>query len=81
MQTELIDELAQAGDSLVVVDFYAKWCAACKAIFPKYLQMAELHPDIIFLKCDFDEVRTLTFPSANSSHVPSIVGLMLITIP
>jgi thiol-disulfide isomerase/thioredoxin len=32
---ELLDALSTAGDRLVVVHFYAAWCAACKGLHPK----------------------------------------------
>lgn len=32
---EFLDALSQAGDRLVIVEFYATWCASCKALFPK----------------------------------------------
>ncbi|KAK9817765.1 hypothetical protein WJX72_001869 [[Myrmecia] bisecta] len=51
---ELVNELAAAADRLVVVDFYAQWCAACRALFPKLCQLCNDNPDILVLKVDWD---------------------------
>jgi len=52
---QLVDELADAGDKLVVVEFYAPWCNACKALFPKVCRMMEDHKDdVVFLKVSFE---------------------------
>lgn len=32
---EFLEALSQAGDRLVIVEFYGSWCASCKALFPK----------------------------------------------
>jgi len=72
---ELVDLLADAGDRLVVVDFFAPWCGACRGVMPKALQLVEKYagegpPDpsapggapedgVIFVKLNFDENRRL----------------------
>lgn len=32
---EFVDALSQAGDRLVIVEFFGTWCASCRALFPK----------------------------------------------
>lgn len=32
---EFVGALSQAGERLVIVDFYGTWCASCRALFPK----------------------------------------------
>lgn len=32
---EFLTALSQAGDKLVIVEFYGTWCASCRALFPK----------------------------------------------
>lgn len=56
---EFLDALSQAGDKLVIVEFYGTWCGSCRALFPKLCRTAEEHPDILFLKVDFDKNKPM----------------------
>ena len=49
-------QLEAAGDTLVVVDFYATWCGPCIAIAPRIEEMSKGDfSSIKFLKVDVDE--------------------------
>ncbi|XWS77335.1 hypothetical protein CRYUN_Cryun01aG0252200 [Craigia yunnanensis] len=56
---EFLSALSQAGDRLVIVEFYGTWCASCRALFPKLCKTAQEHPEIIFLKVNFDENKPM----------------------
>ncbi|KAF8400983.1 hypothetical protein HHK36_014286 [Tetracentron sinense] len=56
---EFLSALSQAGDKLVIVEFYGTWCASCRALFPKLCKTAEEHRDILFLKVNFDENKPM----------------------
>lgn len=56
---ELVDSLLNAGDKLVVVNFYSPGCGGCKALHPKISQLAELHPDAQFLKVNYEVHKSM----------------------
>ncbi|KAJ7973714.1 thioredoxin-like 2, chloroplastic [Quillaja saponaria] len=56
---EFLSALSEAGDRLVIVEFYGTWCASCRALFPKLCRTAEDHPDIVVLKVNFDENKPM----------------------
>ncbi|MED6148547.1 hypothetical protein PIB30_054110 [Stylosanthes scabra] len=56
---EFLNALGEAGDRLVIVEFYGTWCASCRALYPKLCRTAEEHPEIVFLKVNFDENKPM----------------------
>ncbi|KAI3977543.1 hypothetical protein MKX01_000456 [Papaver californicum] len=56
---ELFDTLLNAGDKLVVVEFYSPGCGGCRALHPKICQIAGLNQDAIFLKVNYEEHKVM----------------------
>lgn len=53
-----LDE-AMAANNVVVIKFYASWCRACKAMHPKFEQLADSFPQMQFREILFDENKKL----------------------
>lgn len=56
---EFKTELGVAGDTLVVVEFTATWCAPCQAIAAKYDEFSRRHEAGKFLKVDVDQCKVI----------------------
>ncbi|KAF8116182.1 hypothetical protein N665_0020s0038 [Sinapis alba] len=58
---ELVDSLTNAGDKLVVVDFFSPGCGGCKALHPKLCQLAEQNPEVQFLQVNYEEHKSMCY--------------------
>ncbi|KAJ4960193.1 hypothetical protein NE237_020103 [Protea cynaroides] len=58
---EFVDALSNAGDRLVIVDFYSPGCGGCKALHPKVCQFAESNPNALFLKINYEDLKPMCY--------------------
>ncbi|KAJ0979139.1 hypothetical protein J5N97_014613 [Dioscorea zingiberensis] len=58
---DLVDSLINAGNKLVIVDFYSPGCGGCKALHPKICQFAEMNPDVQFLQVNYEEHKSMCY--------------------
>ncbi|XP_021283225.1 thioredoxin-like 1-1, chloroplastic [Herrania umbratica] len=58
---DLVDSLMNAGDKLVVVDFFSPGCGGCKALHPKICQLAEMNPEVQLLQVNYEEQKSMCY--------------------
>ena len=59
-------------NAMVIVDFWAPWCAPCKGFAPVYEKASEAHPDVVFAKVNTDEEQELA-GSFGIRSIPTLV--------
>ncbi|ERM94538.1 thioredoxin-like 1-1, chloroplastic [Amborella trichopoda] len=58
---ELVDYLQNAGNKLVILDFYSPSCGGCRALHPKICQFAEMNPDMLFFQVNYEEHKAMCY--------------------
>ena len=66
-------EQVVTGNDMVIVDFWAPWCAPCRAFAPTFEQASEQHTDVVFAKVNTEDQQEL----ASAFQIRSIPTLML----
>lgn len=61
------------NNSIVILDFWASWCAPCRNFAPTFESASEKYPDVVFGKINTEEQQEL----AGSFGVRSIPTLMV----
>ncbi|KAI3944854.1 hypothetical protein MKW92_034666 [Papaver armeniacum] len=59
--TELVHSLLDAGDKLVILDFYSPGCGGCKALHPKICQIAEQNPNALIFKVNYEDLKPMCY--------------------
>ncbi|MEO5699505.1 MAG: thioredoxin family protein [Casimicrobiaceae bacterium] len=56
-----------------IIDFWAPWCAPCRAFAPVFTEAAKRHPDLLFAKVNTEDEQAL----AGHFNIRSIPTLMI----
>lgn len=60
-------------NDVVLIDFWADWCAPCKRFEPIYEEAAERHTDVVFGKVDTEDQQALA-AGAGITSIPTIMA-------
>ena len=71
--SENFDQVVAEHD-LVVVDFWAEWCAPCLSFNPVLERVAERYPDVAFAKVDIEDQTDL----AKEFDVQSVPAVLIL---
>jgi thioredoxin 1 len=59
-------------EGIVLIDFWAEWCAPCRSFAPIFEKASERHPDITFAKVDTEAEQELSAAYGITS-IPTLV--------
>ncbi len=54
------NEIIQKPNQLIIVDFWAEWCAPCRILTPILQDVSTNFNNVIFAKCNVDENPIVT---------------------
>lgn len=71
---EITDAKFISDDGVVIIDFYADWCAPCKMFAPTFSAVSQKYEDITFCKVNVDNSPSIAV-SHSVKSIPTIIVL------
>ncbi len=71
LTTDNFKEVVDNNDMLII-DFWASWCAPCRSFAPTFEAASEQHTDIVFAKVNTEEQQELA-AAFNIRSIPTIM--------
>jgi thioredoxin len=65
-------EQVVSDNDMVVVDFWAPWCAPCRAFAPTFEAASERHADVVFAKVNTEEQQGIA-AAFNICSIPTLM--------
>lgn len=62
-----------AANDIVIIDFWAPWCAPCRSFAPTFEAASEQHADVVFAKVNTEEQQELA-AGFNIRSIPTIMA-------
>lgn len=60
------------NNNMIIIDFWASWCAPCRSFAPTFEAASEQHADIVFAKVNTEEQQELA-AAFNIRSIPTIM--------
>ena len=61
------------GNDVVLIDFWADWCAPCQRFSPIYEEASGRHEDVVFAKLDTEENQDIA-AALEIQSIPTLMG-------
>ena len=61
------------NNNIVLVDWWAEWCAPCRTFAPVFAEASEKHADIVFGKIDTEAEQALA-AAASITSIPTLMA-------